>query len=280
MSPSPVNLPQIDGYRVLSYVGEGGASHVWLGARDGDGLRVVLKILKTTPAEDVDAFQRFRQEQAYIAEARHPNVVEILGHGFAGPYPYLVMEYFARGSLKDALQTAFSPRQALAVLAQIAGALAAIHAHGIVHRDLKPANVLVREDGSIAIADFGIAVRLDAVHSDVRRQEVLGSPHYLAPELIHGEPASPLTDVYSLGVIFHEMLTGEKPFSARNVRDLAQQHLNSPIPRLDASLADYQPLLDGMMAKHPQQRFQSANDLLVGIDEVWTMLAVRVAQMR
>ena len=280
MSPPSANPPQVDGYRVHALLGEGAASHVWLATRNEDGLNAVVKVLKTTPAEDIDAFQRFRQEQAYIAEASHVNVVQILGHGFAGPYPFLVLEHFARGSLKDALQSALSPRQALAVLAQLAGALAEIHAHGIVHRDLKPANVLVREDGSVAIADFGVAARLEAVHSDVRRQEVLGSPHYLAPELILGQPASPLTDLYSLGVVFHELLTGVKPFNGATVRELAQRHLRDPVPRLEESLADYQPLLDGLLAKQPHERFQSANDLLVGIDEVWTMLAVRVARMR
>ncbi len=274
------NSPEVEGYRVVSRLGEGSGSHVWLAEREADRLPLVLKVLKTTPADDIDKFQRFRQEHAFIAEARHNGVVEILGNGFAGPYPYLAMEYFPRGSLKDTLQDALSPRQALAVLAQLAGALVAIHAHGIVHRDLKPANVLVRDDGTMAIADFGVAARLEAVNADARKQEVFGSPHYLAPELIRGEPASALTDIYSLGVVFFEMLTGAKPFAASNVRDLAQQHLHAAVPRLEAALADYQPLLDGMLAKNPLERFQSAQDLLVGVDEVWTMLAVRVAKMR
>ena len=275
-----MNRPQVDGYHVLSHLGEGGSSHAWLAERDGDRTPVVLKILKTTPVEDIDRFQSFRQEQAYIVESRHSSVVEILGNGFAGMHPYLAMEYFPRGSLRDAVQTALSPRQALAVLAQLAGALAQIHMHGIVHRDLKPENVLVREDGSMAIADFGMAARLDAVSADARRQKISGSPHYIAPELILGEPASALTDIYSLGVIYFEMLTGKKPFSATTVRELANQHLNAPVPRLDTSLADYQGLLDGMLAKDPQARFRSAEALLASVDEVWTMLAMRVAQMR
>ena len=94
------------------------------------------------------------------------------------------------------------------------------------------------------------------------------------------QPASPLSDLYSLGVVFHELLTGVKPFNGATVRELAQRHLRDPVPRLEESLADYQPLLDGLLAKQPHERFQSANDLLVGIDEVWTMLAVRVARMR
>lgn len=270
--------PHVDGFRLLAHLGEGGGAHAWLAERESDNLALVLKILKTTPAEDPGKFQSFRQEHAFIVESHHAGVAEIFGHGFAGAHPYLAMEYFPRGSLKDAVKSALSPRQAMAVLAQLAGALAQIHANRIVHRDLKPANVLVRDDGTMAIADFGVAARLEAVGADAKNQEVFGSPHYFAPELIRGEPASRLTDIYSLGIMFYEMLTGKKPFLATNVRDLAQKHLNALVPRLEESLADYQALLDGMLAKDPAQRFRSAQELLQGVDEVWTMLAVRTAQ--
>lgn len=269
---------EVEGYRLVSQLGEGSDARAWLAERDGDHMTVVLKILKTTPAENIGAFQSFRQEHAFIAESRHAGVAEIFGHGFAGQYPYLAMEYFPRGSLKDAVQSALVPRQAMAVLAQLAGALAQIHANRIVHRDLKPANVLVREDGTMAIADFGVAARLEAVAADAKQQQVYGSPHYLAPELIRGEPASRLTDIYSLGVLFYEMLTAAKPFPANNIRELAQKHLNTPVPRLPESLGDYQALLDGMLAKDPSQRFQSAQQLLDSVDDVWTRLAVRAAQ--
>ncbi len=275
-----MNTPAFEGHTVISLLSEGATSHVWLTERDADRLSVVFKVLKKTPAEDIDAFQRLRREHAYIAEARHNSVVEIFSNGFTGAYPYLAMEYFSRGSLKDALTEALSPRQSLAVLAQLSGALVEIHGHAIVHRDLKPANVLVRDDGTMAIADFGVAARLDAVRADAQKKEVFGSPNYLAPELIQGNPASPLTDIYSLGIMFHEMLTGRKPFLATNVRDLAQLHLNAPVPQLAAALVDYQPLLEGMLAKNPLARFQSAEELLNGVDEVWTMLAVRVSRMR
>jgi serine/threonine protein kinase len=271
-------MPEVEGYRIDSHLGEGGGAHVWLAERADDHKAVVLKILKTTPTEDIGKFQSFRQEHAFIVESQHAGVAEIFGHGFAGAYPYLAMEYFPRGSLKDAVHAALTPRQAMAVLAQLAGALAQIHTNRIVHRDLKPANVLVRDDGTMAIADFGVAARLEAVGADAKNQEVFGSPHYFAPELIRGQPASRLTDLYSLGIVFHEMLTGKKPFLATNVRDLAQKHLNAPVPRLDAALSDYQALLDGMLAKNPIDRFQGAQQLLAGVDEVWTMLAVRMAQ--
>lgn len=268
----------VEGYKIVSLLGEGSHARAWLAERDEDRRPVVLKILKTAPAEDIGAFQSFRQEHAFIAESRHAGVAEIFGHGYSGAYPYLAMEYFPRGSLKDAVQTALVPRQAMAVLAQLAGALEQIHANRIVHRDLKPANVLVRDDGSMAIADFGVAARLEAVGADAKKQEVFGSPHYFAPELIRGEPASRLTDIYSLGVMFHEMLTGQKPFPATNIRELAQKHLHAPVPRFAAPLGDYQGLLDGMLAKEPAQRFQSAQHLLEAVDGVWTRLAVRGSQ--
>jgi serine/threonine protein kinase len=164
------------------------------------------------------------------------------------------------------------------VLAQLAGALVEIHGHGIVHRDLKPDSVLVREDSTMAIAIWRRRT-YRAVIADAKIIMCSARP-IIWPGIILGEPASALTDIYSLGVLFYEMLTGRKPFTASNLRDLARQHLSAEVPPLDASLADYLPLLHGMLAKNPHERFQSAQDLLVGVDEVWTMLAVRVAQMR
>ena len=272
--------PEVEGYRIVSHLGEGGASHVWLAGREPDGMQVALKILKTTPAEDVDAFQRFRQEQALIASVRHANVVDLLGDGFAGAHPYIVLEYLPRGSLREAIAAGLSPRQALAVLAQLAGALAQMHAHHIIHRDLKPQNILIREDGTMAIADFGVATRIDSARPEADQKEVFGSPHYLAPELIGGSPASELTDLYSLGIVFHEMLTGRKPYVAASVRELAALHVNAPVPRLPEDLLDYQGLLAGLLAKDPRMRIGSAAELLDSIDDIWTRLANRVMQMR
>jgi serine/threonine-protein kinase PpkA len=265
--------PAIAGYRIVSKIGQGGMSHVYLAKRDSDGEQIVLKILNARPADDPELFQRFTQECALISSAQHNNVVRIFDHGFTEAYAYIAMEYLPRGTLREAIERGLDMRQALSVLAQLAGGLAEMHARGIVHRDLKTTNIMVRDDGTMAIADFGIAKKLDTASDRTRHGELFGTPYYLAPELIEGMPASPRSDIYSTGVIFYEMLTGRKPFDASAISELVAQHLRAPVPRLPAALAACQPLLDRMLAKKPEERYQSAEELLSAIDNLWTRLA-------
>ena len=265
----------VRGYRILSKIGQGGMSHVYLAKRDADGLQLVLKVLNARPTDDPELFQRFMGEIAIISEINHHNVVRIYDHGFTESYAYIAMEYFSRGTLYDIIKHGLSPRQTLSLLAQLAGALSEIHRRGIVHRDMKPANVMVREDGSIALADFGIAKKLEAASGPTRHGEVLGTPYYISPEIIEGEKATAQSDLYALGVMFYEMLLGARPFEADSVSGLIAQHLKAPIPRLPGDLADYQDLIDRLLAKVPSDRYQSSDDLLVGIDEIWTRLSIR-----
>jgi serine/threonine protein kinase len=206
---------------------------------------------------------------------QHHNVVRIYDHGFSDTCAYIAMEYLSRGTLKEAIADGLSKRQALSLLAQIAGGLAAIHERGIIHRDLKPANIMLRDDGTIAIADFGIAKKIEEASENTRYGQLFGTPYYVAPELIDGLPASPRSDLYSLGIVFYELLTGQRPFEAPVMSELIAQHLRAPIPRLAPELADYQDLLDGMMAKDPQTRFADADALLGAIDRVWTQQSLR-----
>lgn len=265
----------VRGYRLLSKIGQGGMSHVYLAKRDADGLQVVLKVLNARPTDDPELFQRFMGEFSIISEINHHNVVKIYDHGFTESYAYIAMEYFSRGTLYDIIKQQLTPRQTLSLLAQLAGALSEIHRRGIIHRDMKPANVMVREDGSIALADFGIAKRLAAESGQTRHGEVLGTPYYISPEIIEGEKATTQSDLYALGVMFYEMLLGRRPYEADTVAGLITQHLKAPIPRLPADLADYQELIDRLLAKTPAERYQSTDELLVGIDEVWTRLSIR-----
>lgn len=150
---------QIKGYRVQSKIGEGGMSNVFLAERESDGAQVALKILNARPSDDKQLLQRFIQESALISDIDHTNVVRIYDKGFTDDYAYIAMEYFTGGSLKDVIAKGLSPRQALSLLAQAAAALAEIHSLGIVHRDVKPANMMLRADGTMVLADFGIAKR-------------------------------------------------------------------------------------------------------------------------
>ncbi|OGA02751.1 MAG: hypothetical protein A3H35_14290 [Betaproteobacteria bacterium RIFCSPLOWO2_02_FULL_62_17] len=235
----------------------------------------MLKILNARPADDPELFQRFAQEFMLISSAQHNNVVKIHDYGFTDAYAFIAMEYMPKGTLKDAIEKGLSERQALSVMAQLAGGLRELHSRGIIHRDLKPANIMVRDDGTMAIADFGIAKKLQDAAEQTRHGELFGTPYYLAPELIEGQPASERSDLYSLGVIFYEMLTGRKPFEAEAISELVAQHLRAPIPRLPAKVADCQPMLDRLLAKNPGGRYPDADALLAAIDELWSWRAAR-----
>ncbi len=269
-------IQSVAGYRVISKIGQGGMSQVYLAERERDGEKLVLKILNARPGDDPKLFQRFVQEVALISNAQHNNVVRIYDHGVTEKYAFLAMEYLPNGTLADVIAKGLTPRQALSILAQLAGGLSVMHARGIIHRDLKPANIMVREDGTMAIADFGIAKKLDAAAAgQTRHGELIGTPYYIAPELVENKPASERSDIYSLGIIYYEMLTGQKPFDSTGIAELIGQHLKAPIPRLPDKLAEYQPLVDGMMAKNPDQRFQTADAVLDAVDRVWTQISLR-----
>ena len=267
--------PAIAGYRIVSKIGQGGMSHVYLARRESDREQIVLKILNARPADDQELFQRFVQEYALISSAQHNNVVKIFEHGFTDAYAFIAMEYMPNGTLKDVISKGLTGRQALSILAQLAGGLAEMHHRGIIHRDLKPTNIMVRNDGTMAIADFGIAKKLAAGAEHTRHGELFGTPYYLPPELIEGQPASERSDLYSLGVIFYELLTGSKPFDAEAISELVSQHLRAPVPRLPQNLADFQPLVDKLLAKSPGARFPNAEELLTAIDELWSWRAAR-----
>jgi class 3 adenylate cyclase/predicted Ser/Thr protein kinase len=268
---------QIKGYRVLNKIGEGGMSNVFLAERENDGTQVALKILNARPNDDKQLLQRFIQESALISAIDHPNVVKIYDKGFTEDYAYIAMEYFAGGSLKDVIAGGLSPRQSLSLLAQAASALAEIHRLGIVHRDVKPANMMLRMDGTMVLADFGIAKRSEGSMDRTIHGEFFGTPYYISPEQANGRPATVRSDIYSLGIIFYEMLMNQRPYLGDSIVEVISQHVNSLVPRLPQSLDDYQSLLDGMMEKDPDERLQSADAVLAAIDRVWTQIALRAS---
>jgi tRNA A-37 threonylcarbamoyl transferase component Bud32 len=265
----------IQGYRVVSKIGRGGSSIVYLAERESDKQQVVLKILNATAGLDEIMLQRFVQEFDIISSIDHPNVVKIYDRGFSDRHAYIAMEYFPDGSLVEVVSKGLSARQALSLLAQAASALREIHNRGIVHRDIKPGNLMARADGSIVLADFGIAKRLGDDMGRTRQGELYGTPYYVSPEQIEGSPATTQSDIYSLGIIFHEMLTGQRPFEAQSVSGLIALHVSAPRPKLPEGLARYQDLLDRMIAVDPSNRYKDADELLEGIDGVWTRDALR-----
>ena len=268
---------QVKGYRVLRKIGEGGMSNVFLAERESDGVEVALKILNARPSDDKQLLQRFIQESALISDIDHTNVVKIFDKGFTDDYAYIAMEYFTGGSLKDVIAGGLTPRQALSLLAQAAAALAEIHRLGIVHRDVKPANMMLRADGTMVLADFGIAKRTEGSMERTMHGEFFGTPYYISPEQANGKAATERSDIYSLGIIFYEMLMNRRPYVGESIVELISQHVGAPVPRLPQNLEDYQSLIDGMMAKDPAVRLQNADEVLAAIDRAWTQVALRAS---
>lgn len=260
----PMPSFRIKGHRFLKELGSGSTASVYLMEREHGGQLVVAKVFRHLPG-DVDHFlplQRFLREYEVISGIRHPNVVQIFDLGIADDMAFIVMEYFAGGHLGERVAHGMPPRQALGFLVQIARALDAIHAVGVLHRDLKPANIMMRDDDTVALIDFGIAKLRDSGAEATALGEVFGTPYYMSPEQGEGIPVDERADIYSLGVLFHEMLTGRKPYVAGSPMAVIWKHRHAPLPLLPAGLEACQPLLDRLMAKDPAGRFVSAGALL------------------
>jgi len=267
--------PVVKGYRVLAKIGEGGMSTVYVAEELAHRRKVVLKVLKGRRGDNENLWKRFFQECAILSAIDHANVVRIYDQGFGDSLAYIAMEHLGGGCLRETIDAGLTPRQSLSLLSQAAGGLAAIHGCGIVHRDIKPANLMLRDSGVLVLTDFGVAKRLDANGGQTTHGEVLGTPYYLSPEQAQGQEVTPRADLYSLGVIFYEMLTRRRPFDGETILEILAQHLNAPVPTLPGALADFQPIVDGLLAKRPEARLPSAEALLAEIDRVWTRQAMQ-----
>ena len=257
----------IEDYRLLRKIGQGGIASIYLAQPIAGGAPQVLKVLRLEQgASDMDV-QRFIQEYALLAQVDHPNVARIFRQDFCAGSAYIAMEYFPLGDLRSRMHKALDPAIALYYLKQIAAGLDAIHRVGIVHRDLKPDNVMVRQDGILALADFGIAKQVSMQITDTGADEVVGTPYYLSPEQALGRQVDARSDIYSLGALAYEMLTGRKAYYADTVEELLSLHANAPVPSLPAAYRHLQPVLDRMMAKNPGQRYADALQLLDALTE-------------
>ena len=267
--------PVVRGYRVLAKIGQGGMSSVFLAEEQNGGRKVVLKVLKGRRNDDDGLWKRFFQECAILSSIQHEHVVRIYDQGFGEELAYIAMEYLSGGSLRELIDRGLTPRQALSLLSQAASGLGEIHGRGIVHRDIKPANLMLRDAGVLVLTDFGVAKRLDNSANQTIQGEILGTPYYISPEQADGGDITPASDFYSLGIIFYEMLTSQRPYAGTTILEILSQHVAAPIPGLPAELAEYQPLVDGMLAKRPNARFRNAEALLAAIDDVWTQIALK-----
>jgi ActR/RegA family two-component response regulator/predicted Ser/Thr protein kinase len=264
-SPVKPGAVQVPGYRSLRKIGEGGMGQVFLAEREHDGLQLVLKVLGPALRGDQVFLQRFVREYKLIASIEAEHVARIYDQGFSGEHPYIAMEYLSGGTLAARMREGLTSLAALRLASQIARALDVVHGHGIVHRDLKPQNIMFRADRRPVIVDFGLAKDLGGDSALTQYGHVMATPRYMSPEQCMGHPADHRSDLYSLGVVFYEMLTGRQMFESASPADLVQLHVSGVVPPLPPRLAGYQTIVDRLIAKDPSLRFQSARELFATI---------------
>jgi class 3 adenylate cyclase len=253
----------VEGYRILRKIGEGGMATIFLAQAAEGGPPQVLKVMQLDRAVEADGLQRFIQEYALLAQIGHPNVARIFRQDFSLAHAYIAMEYFPRGDLRARMKEGpIDPETAVSYLKQAAAGLAAIHDVGIVHRDLKPDNLMLRQDGSLALADFGVAKQVSMKITDTGDGDIVGTPYYLSPEQALGQPVDARCDIYSLGVLAFELLTGRKPYHAGSAQELLRMHVQDPVPLLPPEHAHLQAVMESLMAKDREQRYPSAKTLL------------------
>jgi serine/threonine protein kinase len=256
---APVDAtPLIPGYKVEKLINSGAMGQVYLATQEALERPVAIKVI--TPALSIDATfrQRFLKEGKIIAQLRHPNIVTIHDIGECLNQYYMIMEYVEGGTLRDRIQKGLSAEQAVNILRQIASALGYAHRQGFVHRDVKPANILFRDDHNAVLSDFGIAkAREDNVHLTATGLAV-GTVIYMSPEQSWGKRLDGRSDLYSLGLVFYEMLVGFRP--SRTVDGL--------IEKLPPECSRYQGILDKLLAFNPNERFASAEQLIDAIDRI------------
>ena len=258
---SPEKVVDIE-YKIVRLIGQGAMSHVYLAERKSDQLSLVLKVLDIKKSPNEVLVYRFIQEAELIADLSSPFVVNIYDYGLTDEYGFIAMEFFSRGDLKQRMELNLSPEIAFNYMTHIAYGLDAIHKIGVIHRDLKPANIMFRGDDSLALADFGISKRIDAEEDLTTMGQILGTPHYMSPEQGEGNPIDFRADIYSAGVLLFELLTGNKPFTGNTPASLIYQHVHGEIPKLPHVLSPYQQIIDMTLAKDPDDRYQTAEELI------------------
>ncbi len=274
-APDRFGSVRIRGHQCLRRLAVGGSSSVFLALCERSGQHRVLKIFRQVPdlVEVGTTFERFLREYELVAHLDHPNIARIYDIGVADDHVYLAMEYFPGGDLRTRMRSPMSCREALAYLRQLAAALGALHRIGVLHRDVKPGNVLLREDESLAFIDFGLARQLGLESGITGNGAIFGTPHYMSPEQGHGLPLDERSDLYSVGVMLYEMLTGEKPYVAETPLAVIYHHAKAPLPELPEHASWLQPLLDSLLAKQPADRPASAAELLTRIDALLATVA-------
>ena len=255
-------------YLIVEQIGRGGMATVYKAYEELLTRHVAIKVLPEFFAEDQDYRTRFQVEAVAVAKLRHNNILTVFAYGEEAGVPYIVCEFVDGGTLAERLDGAMPIEAAVQLLAPVASALDYAHSQGVLHRDIKPSNIMLLSDGTPVLTDFGLAKVIGGDTITVTGQ-VLGTPEYMAPELVSGDGAGPAADLYSLAVVAYQMLTGRVPFQGNTPGATLLAQVNAPLPaarELNPDLSiDVAVVLDRALAKAPEERYISASDFVAAL---------------
>ena len=265
-----------DRYEIIRSIGEGGMANVYLGYDTILDRNVAIKILRGDLSNDEKFVRRFQREALSASSLAHPNIVEVYDVGEDNGLYYIVMEYIEGKTLKQLLKKrgSLTLSEAIDIMLQLTDGMAHAHDAYIIHRDLKPQNVMIKDDGQIKITDFGIAMALNSTQL-TQTNSVMGSVHYLPPEQASGKGCTTRSDIYSMGIIFYELLSGSLPFKGDNAVEIALKHMRDPLPSLREDNPAIPQSIENIIlkatAKNPKNRYDTVKsmhlDLLTALDD-------------
>ncbi len=263
----------IPGYKILRKIRQGGMSTVYLAIQKSVDREVAIKVMSPKLSVDPSFGSRFYREAKIVGQLSHPNIVSIYDVGSYKHYNYIAMDYLPGAPLQDRLDEGVTNEEATQIIKEMASALDYAHKRGYIHRDIKPDNILFREDGSAVLCDFGIAKALKGNIKMTNVGAVLGTPHYMSPEQAQGKSLDGRADIYSLGAVFFEMLSGHVPFTGDDAVAVAVNHMTSPLPKLLSEHRAFQPIIEKMMAKKSSNRYQTGKEVIEALEELERSLA-------
>lgn len=249
---------QIPNFEIDREIGRGGMSKVYLGRQLEPKRKVAIKIVSPGAAGDEAFLHSLKQEGDTVAAMSHDNILTIYACGVIQGHYYMCMEVLPGGDLTEKVKRGMRPEDALEVMIQIGGALDHAHRKGILHRDIKPENVMFHESGKAVLVDFGIAKDMASTSSFTQVGAVVGTPHYMSPERCMGKAIDARSDLYAMGVMFYEMLTGRKVFEGRDTFAVSYAHVYEPVPPLPPEHSRFQNIVNKLLAKDPEDRYPDA----------------------
>jgi len=258
---------QVPGYKVIRKLGEGGMATVFLAVQESLDREVALKVMSPVLAANATFCEQFMKEGRIAAKLTHPHLMTVHDIGTENGIYYLASEFLPAGTLRERMDR-ITTNEILDVTRDIAAGLAYAHDKGFVHRDVKPGNIMFRSNGTAVLADFGIAKAMKSISAATMAGNAIGTPDYMSPEQAQATMIDGRSDLYSLGAVLFECLAGHKPYQANDAYAVALMHVTEPVPHLPESVAWLQPLIEGLMAKNPDQRFATGDAYIAALDRM------------